>query len=333
MAPENKRQNFKKTGGGSLGPSSGMLNNQRGAAGLRGKNHQMQQMEAALAFMQEESERYSRRVRKIVFTSLAILLLAAAAGYGAGQWHAAEEKRMAEMARQQALQAAAAKIAAAQPKGPQGIQLVPSSDPTILKLQRTAASGDARAQYDLAQRYEVGRGVAADKALALSLLQNAAAAGHAPAMLDLGSSYISGRFGQIDRHAAVRWLEAAAATGNAIAAFKLGELYEGGLDGAPDTAMALGWYQRAAGFGSDPALVAIARLTPKKPPITTDDVRRIQLALRHLGYNIGVADGKMGARTVDSIKAYQSQIGMMADGRPSHFLLERLEEDRVMQGG
>lgn len=293
----------------------------------------MEQMEAALAFMQEETERQSRRLRKFILSGLAILLLAGGAGYGAGQWKAAEERRVAEAVRTAALQEAAKKIAAAQPKGAQGIQLVPSSDPAILKLQRTAAAGDAKAQYELAQRYEMGRGVVADKILAQSLLQNAAAAGNPSAMLDLGSSYITGRFGQVDRRAAVRWLEASAATGNQIAAFKLGELYEGGLDGAPDTAMALGWYQRAAGFGSDPALVAIARLTPKKPAVTTDDVRRIQLSLRQLGYDIGVADGKLGARTVDSIKAYQSQIGMLTDGRPSHFLLERLEEDRVMQGG
>lgn len=295
--------------------------------------HRMEQMEAALAYMQEETERQSRRLRKFILSGVAILLVASAAGYGAGQWQAAKERQALEAARTAALEAAARKIAASQPKAPQGIQLVPSSDPTILKLQRTAAAGDAKAQYDLAQRYEMGRGVAPDKVLAQSLLQNSAAAGHPPAMLDLGSSYITGRFGQIDRHAAVRWLEAAAATGNQIAAFKLGELYEGGLDGAPDTAMALGWYQRAAGYGSDPALVAIARLTPKKPSITTDDVRRIQLSLRQLGYDIGVADGKLGARTVESIKVYQSQIGMMADGRPSHFLLEKLEEDRVMQGG
>lgn len=293
----------------------------------------MEQMEAALAYMQEETERQSRRIRKMLLSGLAILLLASAAGYGAGQWKAAEDRRVMEAARTAALEAAAKKIAASQPRAAQGIQLVPSSDPTILKLQRTAAAGDAKAQYELSQRYEMGRGVAPDKTLAQSLLQNAAAAGNASAMLDLGSSYITGRFGQIDRHAAVRWLEASAATGNQIAAFKLGELYEGGLDGAPDTAMALGWYQRAAGYGSDPALVAIARLTPKKPPMTTDDVRRIQLSLRQLGYDIGIADGKLGARTVESIKAYQGQIGMMVDGRPSHFLLEKLEEDRVMQGG
>lgn len=305
----------------------------RSSASAGRTTHRLEQMEAALAFMQEETERHSRRLRKFILSGLAILLIAGAAGYGAGQWKAATERKAAESARIAALEEAARKIAAAQPKGPQGIQLVPSSDPTILKLQRTAAGGDAKAQYDLAMRYEVGRGVTTDKILAQSLLQNSAAAGHPPAMLELGSSYMTGRFGQTDRHAAVRWLEAAAATGNAVAAFRLGELYEGGLDGAPDPAMALGWYQRAAGFGSDPALVAIARLTPRKPSVTTDDVRRIQLALRQLGYNIGIADGRLGARTVESIKAYQDEIGMLADGRPSHFLLERLEEDRVMQGG
>lgn len=297
--------------------------------------HRMAEMEAALTALQEQAlemrAHQQHRRRKWIVAGIMLTLIIGASSYGYGSWqanrHAEETAKIAAaemMARQKAAEASVA---------PTGIRLEPSANNTVLRVQKKAATGDLKSQYELAMMYERGEGVAVDKPLALSLLSNAAAAGYPAAMMELGSAYLTGRFGKPDKHAALRWLEAAATSGNSLAAFKLGELYESGLDGAPDNAMALGWYQRAAGLGSDPALVSIARLTPKKPPITTAEIKRIQTALRTLGYNIGVADGKMGAQTVEAIKSYQTQAGMIDDGRASYFLLEKLEEEKVMQGG
>jgi TPR repeat protein len=298
-----------------------------------GESKRIAEMEASLQALQQQAlelnDYQNHRLRRWIMVAVLLMLAAGGGAYGYGVMQA--DKLAAQKAVAQAAEIVAKQKAAE--AGPSGIRLAPSTDTAVLRVQKKAATGDVKAQYELALIYEQGRGVAVDKPLAQSLLQNAAAAGHPPAMMELGSAYLTGRFGAVDKHAAMRWLEAAATSGNAIAAFKLGELFESGLDGAPDNAMALGWYQRAAGLGSDPALVAIARLAPKKPPITVAEVKRIQIALRALGYNIGVADGKMGAQTADAIKAYQQQVGMMADGRPTYFLLEKLEDDRVMQGG
>jgi len=310
----------------------------RAALNARGKpgigNPRMAEMEAALAALQEQALeiRYTqkRRRRRWIAACAVATLVMAVAGYGYGVVKADK------IAEQQAAIRAAAIIEQqkhANAAEPTGIRLEPSTNQNVLRVQKKAAGGDLKAQYELAMMYERGEGVAVDKPLAQSLLSNAAAAGYPVAMMELGSAYLTGRFGEPDKHAALRWLEAAATSGSAVAAFKLGELYEDGLDGAPDNALALGWYQRAAGLGSDPALVSIARLTPKKPPLTNEDVKRIQQALRALGYNVGFADGKLGKQTVDAIKAYQTQAGMMANGNPSHLLLEKLEEERVMQGG
>lgn len=295
----------------------------------------MAEMEATLQALQQQAlelnDYQNHRLRKWVMTGL---MLVAIAGGGAYVYGIMQADRLAEQqAEARAAQIIAEEKAAAEAAANAGIRLIPSADPAVLKLQKKAATGDVKAQFELAMRYEQGNGVAPDKPLAQSLLQNAAAAGNPDAMMELGSAYLTGRFGNPDRHAALRWLEAAATSGHALAAFKLGELYESGLDGAPDNALAMGWYQRAAGLGSDPALVAIARLAPKKPPITGEEIKRIQVSLRMLGYNIGIADGKIGNQTTDAIKAYQTQVGMMADGRPSYFLLEKLEEERTMQGG
>jgi TPR repeat protein len=304
-------------------------------AGAPKNIHRMAEMEAALAALHQQASEVNthqrRRRRTWIVTGIILTLMIGASGYGYGVWQAgkttdAKAKVVAaKMIEQQKIAAVTA--------APTGIRLQPSTNSAVLRVQKKAATGDLKSQYELAMMYERGEGVAVDKPLALSLLSNAAAAGHPAAMMELGSAYLTGRFGKPDKHAALRWLEASATSGNALGAFKLGELYESGLDGAPDNAMALGWYQRAAGLGSDPALVAIARLTPKKPPITVVEVKRMQQALRALGYNIGVADGKMGEQTTEAIKTYQTQAGMIADGRPTYFLLEKLEEEKVMQGG
>lgn len=298
--------------------------------GTTGGVGRLAQLEEALHDVQAQAARQAIWLRRGVVLMVLLLVMALIGGYSYGTKKSGvkHQQQLAEVAKE--LEA----VAAAKAPAKTGIELVPSNDATILKLQKAAAGGDLKAQFDLAQRYEMGRGVLVNTPLALSLLQNSAAGGHQAAMFDLANAHATGRLGlTLDKTAAARWYEAAAITGHAMSAFRLGELYETGLDGAPDLGLALGWYQRAAGLGADSGLAAIARLTPKKPPIGTDEIRQMQLALRQLGYDIGVADGKMGPRTVEALKAYQSQIGMMADGRPSHFVLDRLAQDKVAQGG
>lgn len=207
------------------------------------------------------------------------------------------------------------------------ISILPSDNPTILKLQKAAAKGDVKAQYTLAGHYQDGRLVAADPKLAQALLGNAAASGHVPAMFALARAYQDGTYGEPDLPRAARWYEAAAATGHGPAALALGEIYEKGMDGPPDQAQALGWYQRAASYGSEQALAGIARLSPKSTPVTAAEMRDLQEVLNAKGLNAGPATGKMSTRTSEAIRAYQAQIGVMEDGRPSRFLLNHLLAD------
>jgi peptidoglycan hydrolase-like protein with peptidoglycan-binding domain len=53
-------------------------------------------------------------------------------------------------------------------------------------------------------------------------------------------------------------------------------------------------------------------------------VRDIQSNLRRLGYDAGVADGVMGARTRSAIMAFQRDSGIAPDGRPTVVLLGKL---------
>jgi len=47
---------------------------------------------------------------------------------------------------------------------------------------------------------------------------------------------------------------------------------------------------------------------------STSNLKKIQQRLNALGYNCGVADGKMGTKTKNAIKSFQKKNGLVADG-------------------
>jgi hypothetical protein len=54
-------------------------------------------------------------------------------------------------------------------------------------------------------------------------------------------------------------------------------------------------------------------------------VRQTQSALTLLGFDIGVADGRMNEATVTAIRAYQQSSGLLATGSPSPELLDHMK--------
>lgn len=60
--------------------------------------------------------------------------------------------------------------------------------------------------------------------------------------------------------------------------------------------------------------------------LSREQVETLQKALAALGYDPGPADGVPGTRTRNAIRAYQSAVGLPADGHPSVPLLERLQD-------
>ncbi|MGY8526421.1 tetratricopeptide repeat protein [Paracidovorax citrulli] len=151
-------------------------------------------------------------------------------------------------------------------------------------LRKRADSGDAAAQYELAQRYANGQGVSMDRPRAFALYsasaeqgfgpaeyavaqhykglsgerldpaqslrytQRAAEHGHGPAQVDLGFLYLNGSSAvPRDLPRAFQWFSKAASGGSVVAQCMLGDFYSKGLGGAPhDHAEALKWYRRTA---------------------------------------------------------------------------------------
>lgn len=100
--------------------------------------------------------------------------------------------------------------AAAQTKNSQGVP-----DRTVRALEALANKGSARAQYELAMRYEVGKGVNRDERLALSLYCRAARQDYPDAAYRAGRMHLAGR-GAVskDEELGRSWLRRAALLGN-----------------------------------------------------------------------------------------------------------------------
>ena len=78
-------------------------------------------------------------------------------------------------------------------------------------------------------------------------------------------------------------------------------------------------------FFAPPSPGQTASGTAKAAPGSFQElVMEIQRLLTELGYQPGTVDGKMGTRTRNAIKRYQSNTGLPVDGHPSHALLEHL---------
>jgi localization factor PodJL len=129
----------------------------------------------------------------------------------------------------------------------------PSTDaqePSPALLQTLARSGNAKAQYELATDYAVGRGVTRDFEVAAQWYEKAAAQGLVPAQYRLGSLYEKGLGVQRNSDEAMVWYRKAADRGNVRAMHNLAVLTaEGGESGKPDYAGAAQWFRKAAEYG------------------------------------------------------------------------------------
>jgi peptidoglycan hydrolase-like protein with peptidoglycan-binding domain len=66
------------------------------------------------------------------------------------------------------------------------------------------------------------------------------------------------------------------------------------------------------------------RFGPDATGLTQDERREMQALLNRAGYDVGVPDGVVGARTRAAIRAFQAGRGTLADGQASPTLLAML---------
>jgi localization factor PodJL len=118
-----------------------------------------------------------------------------------------------------------------------------------LALREAADAGDPKAMFEIGNRYDSGRGVTADRAVAAKWYERAAEQGFAPAQYRIGNFHEKGIGVERDVAKAKTWYQLAAAQGNASAMHNLAVLFAMGTDGAVDNESAARWFVKAAELG------------------------------------------------------------------------------------
>ena len=118
-----------------------------------------------------------------------------------------------------------------------------------LELRQAAASGDARAQFEIGAIYTEGRAVTQDYAEAGKWYERSAAQGFVPSQYRLGNLYEAGQGVEKDIEVAKLWYQRAAEAGNRMAMHNLAALYAGGLLGEQQFETAAEWFAQAAAKG------------------------------------------------------------------------------------
>ena len=131
-----------------------------------------------------------------------------------------------------------------------------------------AKSGNARAQFWVADMYEHGYGVKKDGTTEINWLMRAADEGFTPAEARLGEIYLAGEETLQDFPRARKWLTEAGMSGDAISERHLGHIYELGLGVRRDPAEAYAWYENAILGGDNSATQLrddlVSRMSPEQ---------------------------------------------------------------------
>ena len=114
----------------------------------------------------------------------------------------------------------------------------------------------------------------------------------------------------------------------------------GGIDGrfGPKTSEAIRAYQRAAklpvtGCPTQELLDHVSFHLPKvysraRPASSTPEIE-VQEGLTMRGFYVGAVDGRIGARTREAIRQYQSEANLPVDGQVTPELAQRLRGDQA----
>ena len=157
----------------------------------------------------------------------------------------------------------------------------------ILLFRKAADLGNADAQVQVGDMYNIGMGLPQSYAEAAKWYQKAAEQGNADAQVSLGHMYAQGRGVPQDHAEAVKWFRPAAEQGVAPAQFYLGLSYEKGV--RQDVARAAKWYRKAAEQGYAEAQFNLGNMYQKGRGVPQDYV------LAHMWFNLDAAQGNKGS--------------------------------------
>ncbi len=129
----------------------------------------------------------------------------------------------------------------------EGISAYKSGDyaAAFREFEALANTGSVAAQYNVAQMYRHGQGVAQNYPAAIEWYEKAAEAGLSSAQNNLAQMHMEGKGVAIDYETAVRWWRRAAVQDHVNAQFNMGAAYQNGLGIQADSLESLFWYTLA----------------------------------------------------------------------------------------
>ncbi|MGV8855857.1 MAG: peptidoglycan-binding protein [Devosia sp.] len=139
-----------------------------------------------------------------------------------------------------------------------------------IELRQAAASGDSRAQFEVAAILSEGRAVKQDYGQAAVWYERAAAQGFVPAQYRLGNLYETGTGVDKDLEVAKLWYQRAAEADNRMAMHNLAALYAGGQMGEQAFETAAEWFEQAAARGMTDSQFNLGMLYARGLGVTQD---------------------------------------------------------------
>lgn len=146
-----------------------------------------------------------------------------------------------------------------------------SGELLLTKLEKSAKSGNARAQFSLANMYHNGIGVKADEKLAFYWYIQVAEQGFASAQFNVANGYYHGIGTTQNLAQALTWYEKAAEQDFVAAQYNLAVMYRRGEGTDIDNEAAFRWYERAAQLGYGLAQLTLAKLYEKGVGVEQSD--------------------------------------------------------------
>lgn len=192
-----------------------------------------------------------------------------------------------------------------------------------------AAAGNASAMHNLAVMYASGTDGKADMQEAAKWFIKAANLGVTDSQFNLAVLYARGTGVKQDLAESYKWFAIAARDGDKDAGQKRDEVAKAMTPEALESAKAAVQQWQAAPLDNDANTVNIPDAWQGKG-LTTGSVdmekaiRNIQAILNKNGFDAGEPDGKLGARTVSAIKAFQTSVGLEPSGKVSNALVKAL---------
>ena len=113
-------------------------------------------------------------------------------------------------------------------------------------FRKSAASGNAQAQWELGCAYATGRGVPKDFKQSVQWYRKSAEQGHVPGLWKMGVCYYVGYGVPQDYKQAICWYRKAAEQGDSVSQYSLGKCYQNGYGVKKDIKKALQFYRTAA---------------------------------------------------------------------------------------